>query len=452
MTQEFAKAYPRKSFFIDMFTRDISLEDCILDLIDNSIDSLIRGGKVTPSQISKGIFSKRPKSRVNHNRLPEIKVNYAQDRIEIIDDCGGIDLDYAREDAFNFGHGPEGTKGYLGVYGIGLKRALFKLGNKFRIESHTDKNGFECSLNVKDWIKHDDKLEHWRFPISPTAAASTPEEAGTDIKITNLRKEVKMRLADGTVHRTLSKEISLAYTFFLDQYVRIKLNNQLVVPFDVPLGRWKNSPVSFEELQFHEGKVTVRIYASLAAPDEKGHWSGERAGWYVACNGRLVLTANQSELSGWGINVTPRYHPKFRQFIGIVFFESDDGHLLPWTTTKRGLNRESSIYLRVRNKMAVAAQPVLSYLTEIYASEDEEGPEDREIARQAERVFISSVTGSQRTVFKPPARKRRSITRVQYDVDNEELEKARQHFRKYMSATRLGRYTFDYFMKREGLV
>jgi len=37
-----ANAYPRKHFFFEMFTRDISLEDCILDLIDNSIDGLIR--------------------------------------------------------------------------------------------------------------------------------------------------------------------------------------------------------------------------------------------------------------------------------------------------------------------------------------------------------------------------------------------------------------------------
>ena len=29
-----------------MFTRDISLEDCILDLIDNAIDGLVRTRKI----------------------------------------------------------------------------------------------------------------------------------------------------------------------------------------------------------------------------------------------------------------------------------------------------------------------------------------------------------------------------------------------------------------------
>ncbi len=39
MPTKLAKAYPRKHFFFEMFTRDLSLEDCVLDLIDNSIDA-----------------------------------------------------------------------------------------------------------------------------------------------------------------------------------------------------------------------------------------------------------------------------------------------------------------------------------------------------------------------------------------------------------------------------
>jgi hypothetical protein len=33
-----AGANPTKAFFVTMITRDITLEDCILDLIDNSVD------------------------------------------------------------------------------------------------------------------------------------------------------------------------------------------------------------------------------------------------------------------------------------------------------------------------------------------------------------------------------------------------------------------------------
>ena len=35
-------ANPTKAFFVTMITRDITLEDCILDLIDNSVDGAWR--------------------------------------------------------------------------------------------------------------------------------------------------------------------------------------------------------------------------------------------------------------------------------------------------------------------------------------------------------------------------------------------------------------------------
>jgi len=37
-----ATANPTKEFFVKMITRDITLEDCILDLIDNSVDGAWR--------------------------------------------------------------------------------------------------------------------------------------------------------------------------------------------------------------------------------------------------------------------------------------------------------------------------------------------------------------------------------------------------------------------------
>jgi hypothetical protein len=42
-----AEANPTKAFFVRMITRDISLADCILDLIDNSVDAAwqLKGAK-----------------------------------------------------------------------------------------------------------------------------------------------------------------------------------------------------------------------------------------------------------------------------------------------------------------------------------------------------------------------------------------------------------------------
>ena len=44
-----AVANPTKEFFVRMLTRDITVDDCILDLIDNSVDGAWRteGGRPT---------------------------------------------------------------------------------------------------------------------------------------------------------------------------------------------------------------------------------------------------------------------------------------------------------------------------------------------------------------------------------------------------------------------
>jgi hypothetical protein len=45
-----ASAQPSKSFFIDMLTKDIALSVCILDLMDNSIHSLIADSDLDVSE------------------------------------------------------------------------------------------------------------------------------------------------------------------------------------------------------------------------------------------------------------------------------------------------------------------------------------------------------------------------------------------------------------------
>jgi len=453
MPEEYADARPRKNFFIQMFTKDISLEECIMDLIDNSIDGLVRSRGLKLAAISKSIFAKNGNTKRTEQDLPTVRVSYSKKAVEISDNCGGIDLEYARTEAFNFGHGPEGRKGLVGVYGVGLKRALFKIGDEFRVESRTVDNGFSCHLIVSEWLKKDSSLEDWRVPLEATGKAKGPKEAGTTIQITNLHEEVQMRLEGGTIDTTLYRSVSRSFSFFLDKYVRIILNGKVVKPFRIPLGQPTAGKASVEE--FDQDGVRVRIIATIAEKDEKGRYDQDLAGWYVACNGRMVLDANKTTTSGWGrLGRMPTFQPKYRSFIGIVFFEAEDPLLLPWTTNKRDLNKESMIYLRVRNRMMAAARPVLSFLNRQYPSERGEEPIEREISRKVERVSLGDLVSRKGTVFEvpPTARKVKTTTRVQYDAKNEDLEKIRKHLRKpSMGANRIGEHTFQYFVKQEGL-
>jgi len=453
MKTELAKAFPKKTFFIQMFTKDISLEDSILDLIDNSIDGLIRTEHLSLSDISKGIFRRSGLSHQAIMRLPAIAVDYSSEEVIIKDNCGGIDFRYALREAFNFGHSANYAPGYLGVYGIGLKRALFKIGNRFHITSRTTSTGFTCDLDVKDWLSKDDSLDDWQIPLSSTKSAESRAHAGTTIRITDLHDEVKLRMKDPTFENDLRSSIEKTYSFFLNEHVRVAVNRTPVKPYDIPVGRPKGGQASFEH--YEKDGVVVRIFATVARPDKDGHFRQDLAGWYVVCNGRIVLPADKSTTSGWNVAPMPQFQPKFRSFLGFVLFESKDPLRLPWTTTKRDINGESAIYLYTKGRMATAARPVISFCNRKYGQGRDEQPIEREISKGVLSAGLGDLTSKKTTVFNAPAQKEqkvRTTTRVQYDADNSDLEKIRKHLRKpRMGASTIGQYTFQDFLKREGL-
>jgi hypothetical protein len=99
-TQLIAKAYPRKNFFVQMFTKDISLEDCVLDLIDNSVDGYIKSRNLRLSEIASGIWDKKQPQKPTSSELPTINVTLSDTSFEIRDNCGGIDLNDAINEVF----------------------------------------------------------------------------------------------------------------------------------------------------------------------------------------------------------------------------------------------------------------------------------------------------------------------------------------------------------------
>ena len=123
---------PTKAFFVNMLTKDIQLEDAVLDLLDNCVDGALRSAK-TPTDPDKpyaGYFA---------------ELSFAGDRFSIKDNCGGISND-VRDSAFRLGRPPmdhtDENLPTVGTYGIGMKRAIFKLGYDCLIESHTATSGF----------------------------------------------------------------------------------------------------------------------------------------------------------------------------------------------------------------------------------------------------------------------------------------------------------------------
>jgi len=204
---------------------------------------------------------------------------------------------------------------------------------------------------------------------------------------------------------------------------------------------------------YGDDQVRVTLLASLASRDKKGRWSTESAGWYALCNGRVVVRANKTDLTGWGEPGTPLFHSKYRGFIGIAFFYSNNPHLLPWTTTKRGLNRESKVYQEAKNIMIGLSRPVLKFLDHMYPSDVKAQLDERSIAQKVLQIDFNSITEKPIGAFKikePVTKAIKTTVKVQYDAEEIDLNRIRKCMRKRSwSASKIGKYTFEHFLKKE---
>ena len=91
-------ADPTKELFVFILVRDLTLRDAIGDLVDNCVDGAKR---LRPDDdTSKSRNKLEPDGQ--YNGL-EITLVVNPDEFSIIDNCGGISSDLAREYAFRFG-------------------------------------------------------------------------------------------------------------------------------------------------------------------------------------------------------------------------------------------------------------------------------------------------------------------------------------------------------------
>ena len=136
-----AVASPTKQFFVSMLTRDIELRDALLDLLDNCVDGILRSAKPDQSVA-------KPYAGF------QATIIMAKDHFQILDNCGGIPIETAKKYAFAMGKpegaNDEGTSATVGMYGIGMKRAIFKLGKDALVESWND-DGFTVEF-TSDWM------------------------------------------------------------------------------------------------------------------------------------------------------------------------------------------------------------------------------------------------------------------------------------------------------------
>lgn len=347
MTTVTASAYPAKRFFVDMLTRDIELQDAILDLLDNCVDGAMRTAtsKGTPDKPYKGC---------------KAWITLAGDHFEIVDNCGGIPLELAKKYAFRLGRAdPERDKNLptVGVYGIGMKRAVFKMGRDIQILSQTQSDGFTVEIPPA-WLDSD---TNWELDLILDNEAL--DKPGTRILVKDLRDGIPRLFSNetGFVDK-LKTSISAYYSFIMDKGFEVTVNSEKLKPIHNQVVFDKETkggiaPFIYEaEIGGVSVEVTVGLYRPLPKEEEDddaldGRPSSEHAGWTIVCNDRVVLFADKTRATGWGESTVPQYHTQFISIAGTVVFKANNAALLPLTTTKRGIDGNSELYLAVKEYM-----------------------------------------------------------------------------------------------------
>lgn len=373
------KASPTKEFFVNMLVRDILLKQAIIELIDNSIDGA------------------RNIRKNNQYSGLQITVNFDDSKFVIEDNCGGIPLDIAANYAFRFGR-PKTVESSdtetTGIFGIGMKRALFKIGNNFSIHSTTKTTEFQLNLNVKEWLNKDDSDWDFNFSAYEDNMNNSEEKLGTKIEVTDLNLEIAAELSSPEFEQEVIEHIQRRVGLDIAYGIVIIVNEKTLVGNNISL--IDNEEIKPIKEEYEDGEIKVKILSGIA-PREGKTYPPEKAGWYIYCNGRLVVAADKTSLTTWKDMENKSsgivFHNNYAGFRGIVYFSSKHPEMLPWNTTKTGLDETSLVYLRAREKMLEIFKIVKNMLDDIRKNTEnkDDGIEETIAKMQGTEMTIENV-------------------------------------------------------------
>src|SRR5438552_6498966 len=170
-------AMPTKELYIDMLTRDIALIPEIIDLVDNSAD----GAKKDNGEGTLNDYW--------------VRVAISPKEFKVSDNCGGISVETAQKYAFRFGRPPGApfVKHSVGQFGVGMKRAIFKIGRTFQVQSTTRTSRFVVEVDVDAWAE----MPKWEFEFTDLDEKTkhAADDVGTTITVTRLHRDVAEKFA-----------------------------------------------------------------------------------------------------------------------------------------------------------------------------------------------------------------------------------------------------------------
>lgn len=354
---ELVSFQPTKKLFIDILTRDIDIRDCIFELLDNAVDSYTR-------------------NEIDEKR--EIRLNFDKNELSIFDNCGGIDKKKLQEEVFLFG-----TKDFLnnvptiGLYGIGLKRSIFKLGELIVFETDDGKDYCKLEIDVNNWLKKKDEEGNDIWDIELTETSTTRlingQKPFTRIKIKKLRYEtIECFVPEFEVN--LKGIVKIYYSRYIqNDKINFFINNEKQIGFEIKIKASEDfKPVKVED-EYEGIKINIFCWLDLREDQKRVRKEQGRQGWNVFMNERLVIFDDTSIDTGWVGEqpFLPKFHSIYNQFRGVVLLNTNDPSKLPINTSKNGFNKEGKIYHYLLNLMVKVARPFIDFLSDKYNKQKE---------------------------------------------------------------------------------
>lgn len=454
----YVDARPEKRFFVEMLTRDIEFAPAVIDLVDNSVDGAKRLRPEPDGE--RGTEGNKP-ARFDGLR---VDLRLEPGGFEISDNCGGFSEQVATDYAFRFGRSTEQptTEGEVGQFGVGMKRALFKLGSAFAVESQHDGARWKVDVDVPTWL---DPGSPWAFPIHALEATG---EDGTTLSSDQLLASAAARFDRPAFVSRVTSEIAMRHAIALEQGIVVAVNGRPLTPRPAQLLQSDQiKPLTYVEEVAAEDNLaplTMRLYAGLTTlegpetededeidTDEPGLFTGhDAAGWYVFCNDRALVFADRGRLTGWGEEV-PRYHPQYRRFRGFVYLNGDS-RAMPWNTTKTDVDEDSVVWQQVRRSIVDALRKSVTVMNRIKREVQRMPPDQRPLvaALAAARPSVVEALEPQRTwvVPDPPAKAVNETTKISYSVAKSVFDQAAVAL-ETDRPSEVGQRTFRYWMRRE---
>jgi Histidine kinase-, DNA gyrase B-, and HSP90-like ATPase len=339
---------PAPAYIFGYLTADVQSAACIFDLIDNSIDA------------ARAVMSpKKGKGLPANYKGFEIKLILSADIVRIEDNCSGISESSFADTVFRSGMKSAHEYG-IGHFGVGLKRAILKLGNRCVIETDDGKSTLKLEFTR-------DQLENAVDFQLPATKSPSSGSTYTTIEVTNIPDDIKRDLVATRWKDALIDNIGRRYGLFIKKGLVITVGGAKVTPFSPqPV---QNKYIALQHEKFVSHGVEVEILAGVHeryrfGKTAKGNIGADpnnlivhreiapEFGWYVVCNDRVIVLHDQTAKTGW----TTNWHNEYGGFVGWVHFRSQDPSLLPWDTRKTDIIDNHEVYADIVGRLQNMAQ------------------------------------------------------------------------------------------------